>query len=315
MNIGIVGAGLTGPGIAVTLAKSNHDVLLYSRSPGRLREAKAKIKLAISLLSKHHLVSPQDTILDRIGYTNDLEKFARCNWIIESIPEIFDEKLALFRKLEQITKSNTMLSTNTSGLSVTKLAEGITRRKMFLGTHFWVPTHLTPLVEIIATKYVDDAVTHTICETLESCGKKPVLLRSDIPGFVGNRLQYAMIREALAIVQRGAASPAEVDSIVKYGFGLRLPVIGPFETMDIAGIDTVSKVGGYLFADLENGNVVPQIVNEKVSKGELGLKTQKGFYIWNKEKIEKTLTKRDEELAARLLTLKNSKPSSQKRRR
>lgn len=301
-EISIVGAGLTGPGIALSFSANGYSVRLYSRTETRLKEALKKISADAKFLSRRKVISSRiaSTILKRISPTTELADLGTADIVIESIPEVFQEKVELFRVLDNLCMSRTIFATNTSGLSITRLAERSGRPDKFIGTHFWVPSHLVPLVEVVRTGKTSMQCVKRVLRLLESIHKRPVQV-ADIPGFIGNRLQYAMMREALSLVSSGVATPSEIDSVVKYGFGSRLSVIGPFETMDLAGINTVINVGSYLFKELDRSASVPSILIAKMRRRELGTQTLKGFYEWDRSKIKTLLERRNEELARKLM--------------
>lgn len=306
MNIGVIGAGLTGPGIALTFARFGYNVRLYSRTNDRLEKALSRINADANFLLNHGIIRSRDDlkrILCRVNCTTDFHKISDCSFLIESIPEDFEEKARLFRQLNKMCSQSTIFMTNTSGLSIGKLGKASGRPSKLIGAHFWVPTHLMPLVELVPGERTSKSTISSSFRLLSKIGKKPVTIKCDLPGFIGNRLQYALIREAIALVSKGAATPTEIDSVVKYGFGLRLPVIGPLETVDIAGLDTVKMVGSYLFRDLDRSPTVPKEIIAKVKMNQLGVKNLRGFYKWKPKDVANLISLRDEELARRMSSM------------
>ncbi|MBN2031736.1 MAG: 3-hydroxyacyl-CoA dehydrogenase family protein, partial [Deltaproteobacteria bacterium] len=216
------------------------------------------------------------------------------DFIIEAIEENLSAKLKVFEELEQNIDSNVIISSNTSAISITRLSEGLKQRHRFLGTHFWNPPHIIPCVEVIRGENTADTVFETVFNLMRAVGKEPVKVLKDIPGFLGNRLQHAMWREAISLAEKGIASPEDIDKVVKYGFGLRLPFIGPLETADLAGLDLSYDIHKYLFPFLENSSEPSQKLKKLVDEGLLGVKTGRGFYDWPQEKTTSVISKRDQ---------------------
>ena len=186
-----------------------------------------------------------------------------------------------------------IICSNTSAISITRLSEGLQHKQRFLGTHFWNPPHILPCVEVIKGEYTSDTIFETVFELMRNIEKEPVRVLKDVPGFLGNRLQHAMWREAISLTEKSVASPEDIDKVVKYGFGLRLALIGPLETADVAGLDLDYDVHKYLFPYLENASEPSQALKSLVDRGLLGVKTRKGFYEWSDEKINNIINQRD----------------------
>jgi 3-hydroxybutyryl-CoA dehydrogenase len=165
-----------------------------------------------------------------------------------------------------------------------------------VGTHFWNPPYIIPCVEVIKSQFTADEVFHTVVELMERVGKEPVRVLKDIPGFLGNRLQHALWREAISLVEKGIADPEDIDRVVKYGFGLRLPFVGALETADLAGLDLVYDVHQYLFSHLENRSTPSPLLKTLVDKKETGIKAKKGFYYWTDGRIKQIIEQRDKGL-------------------
>jgi len=216
------------------------------------------------------------------------------DYIIEAIEENLASKLKVFEELEQHIDSKAIISSNTSAISITKLSEGLRHKQRFLGTHFWNPPHIIPCVEVIKGEHTSDTVFETVFNLMKAVGKEPVKVLKDIPGFLGNRLQHGMWREAMSLAEKEVASPEDIDKVVKYGFGLRLPFIGPLETADLAGLDLSYDVHKYLFPFLEDSSEPSQKLKRLVDEGRLGVKTGKGFYEWPQERIASVISSRDQ---------------------
>jgi 3-hydroxybutyryl-CoA dehydrogenase len=214
------------------------------------------------------------------------EAAADAQFVVEAVTENLEVKQKLFRELDSICSSDCILATNTSVISITEIAAKSTKRERIVGTHFWNPPYLIPLVEVIKGRETSPQVVDHTVDLLRSVGKHPVKVKKDVPGFVGNRLQHALWREAISIIDKGIADPETVDEVIKKGFGIRLPVLGPIENADMVGLDLVMAIHDYLSKHLESSPEPAPLLREKVKKGELGFKTGQGFRRWSAEEIQ-----------------------------
>ena len=208
--------------------------------------------------------------------------------IFECIVENLSVKQDYFAKLDALCPEKTILATNTSAISVTEIAEKSVHKERIIGTHYWNPAYLIPLVEVIKTKYVSEDVVAETCEILEDAGKKPVIVQKDVPGFLANRMQHALFREAISIVENGIATAEDVDKAIKYGFGMRLGIRPPMEVIDAGGTDLTYSIHKYLFPHIENSTEPSPLLKQKLDEGKLGFKSGEGFMKWSKEDIEKS---------------------------
>jgi len=295
-NVGIVGAGLMGHGIAQVFGIKGYRVNLYDKDEGVLGSAIRSIRKNLQFFLKLELVeeSDRECCLNNINLCHSMQ--ALCSDVdvtIEAVIENLEVKQLVFAEMERFTSRQTLLCTNTSGIRITKISESLQFKDRVTGTHFWNPPHAVPCVEVIKSEYTSDETFQTVVDLMKKVGKEPVRVLKDIPGFLGNRLQLALFREALSLVENGIADPEDIDRVVKYGFGSRLPFIGPFETMDLAGHDLGYEVQKYLFpqlcSDLKPLNVLKRMVRD----GLFGIKTKKGFYRWNDERIRNVIHRRD----------------------
>jgi 3-hydroxybutyryl-CoA dehydrogenase len=298
-GIGIVGAGLMGHGIAQVFALKRFKIKLFDKDPRVLASAPDRIRNNLRTLLDMGLVKPRE-IEDCLGHlqpcTGMAELCSGVELIIEAVSENLALKRAIFSDLERLTGPRTILCSNTSGISIGKIAENLRLKERVVGTHFWNPPHLVPCVEVIQSPYTAPEVFQIVLELMKKVGKEPVRVLKDIPGFLGNRLQHALWREAISLVEKGIAAPEDIDKVVKYGFGLRLAFLGPLETADLAGLDLVYDIHEYLFPDLENRTGPSALLKTLVDQKTLGVKTRRGFYSWTEDRTERLIQQRDRAL-------------------
>jgi len=294
-----LGTGTMGPGIAFSFALAGHSVQIYGRTPAKIELALKRIGDIADTFLANGLVNPDDIprITGRInGVTNLREAVADADFVIESIVEDLAVKRRFFAEIEEYCTKNTVLASNTSGLSPTAIAADLKHSERFVVTHFWNPPHLMPLVEVVPGAKTAAATVDFASQLLEQAGKKPVVLNREILGFIGNRLQFAMLREALALVESGVASKEAVDATVKYALGRRLATTGPLESADLGGLDVFYSISDYLIKDLCSSPEVPTLLRETVESGKLGAKSGSGFYEWDAERLRKIIRQRENNL-------------------
>jgi 3-hydroxybutyryl-CoA dehydrogenase len=298
--IGIIGAGLMGTGIASVFAAAGRDVILFDEDPGRLKEVHNRIadigkELAHAGLVEGHI---QD-LTHHVQTSDTISGLGGTHFLIEAIPEIPELKQSLYARLESVIASSAILTSNTSGLMPSKLAEKLKHPERFLVAHFWNPPHAIPLVEIVPSPSSQKKAVDSTIHLLEAIGMEPVLVEREIPGFIGNRLQYAVLREALAIVRSGAASPEAVDRVMKSSLGRRYATVGPIETADLGGLDTFLTIASHLMPELAKDEDVLQLIKAKVDAGNTGVRTGQGFYQWSPERALSVIGNRNADLLRR----------------
>ena len=306
-NITVAGAGTMGHGIAQLFALSGFQVTLYDVSLEILEKAIPRIQDNLQTSIKHGIISADEAeeIPDRITITTDLNTAAsQADFIIEAVVEDLEVKLILLRELDETCPVHAILTSTTSSYCVRDMAVALNHPERFLVTHFWNPPYLIPVVEVMPGDITSPEVVETTYKLLEDVGKYPAMVNNDVPGFVGNRLQHALRREAISIVAQGIASPEDVDQIAKLSFGLRLPVVGPLETVDLGGLDLTQAIQTYLLPELERSTEPLQLIQDKVERGELGAKAGKGFYDWSPGQVEEVIRQRDETLIELVILLK-----------
>lgn len=292
----MAGAGTMGTSMAQIFAAHGYNTVLYNHREATLEKARRMIELnqEALVLSGELSQAESDAVKARIQLTSDESCFQDCDVVVESIVENMEAKHQLWQKISALAREDAILTTNTSGLSITEIAKAVQRPERFCGMHWFNPPHLVPLVEVIKGEETEDQTARVVAELAERIGKKAVTVKKDAKGFIGNRLQTAILREALHIVQSGIADAEDVDKAVKYGIGFRYACLGPLETADFGGLDIFYHVAEYLVPDLYSSQEVPALLREKFEKGELGVKTGKGFYDYSGDKGEQAIRERDE---------------------
>ncbi|HBB18712.1 MAG TPA: 3-hydroxyacyl-CoA dehydrogenase [Syntrophus sp. (in: bacteria)] len=303
-NVLVVGVGLMGSAIAQLFAYHGHSVTLTDVSEDILAGAKEKIcrsleRMADQGLAQADLIEPA---LGRIHTTSDLAEATHgARFVVEAVPENLELKQEIFRRLDALCPAETILATNTSVISITQIAAKSLRQERIVGTHFWNPPTLVPLVEVVPGERTSAETVEAAYALLTAVGKHPVRVKQDVPGFVGNRLQHALWREAISIVERGIADADVVDEVVKFGFGMRLPVLGPLENADLIGLDLTLAIHDYILKHLESSPNPSPLLAQKVAKGDLGFKSDgRGFRDWNTEQMNRVRTDLETHLFNRL---------------
>jgi 3-hydroxybutyryl-CoA dehydrogenase len=293
-RVGVIGAGLMGHGIAQIFATRGYSVALMDVKDELLSKALEGVRSNLILMAEKGIGSREDIdpTLARIKTTMDIAQAAEGAYcVVEAAFESLELKQKIFQDLDTLCPEDTILATNTSVISITEIAEKSRHRGRIVGTHFWNPPYLIPLVEVIRGKDTADWTMDRTYDLLKEVGKHPVRVNKDVPGFVGNRLQHALWREAISIVERGIADAATVDECIKHGFGLRLPVLGPMETADMVGTDLTLAIHDYILKHLENSPEPSPLLKEKVARGEFGFKTGRGFQEWPPETVQQVRNK------------------------
>lgn len=286
-QIAVIGAGMMGHGIGQEFAMAGYNVIFLGRTEEKLQKGVHKIERNLHELVEWG-VAEKDAVqpaLDRIRTTVVREEALNdADVVIESIIEDLEIKQQLFKAMDRLCPDRTILASNTSSLLPSDLAFTTRRPDRVLVTHYFNPPYLMPLVEIVRGKSTSDQTTETVFELMKTVGKKPIICQKEALGFIANRLQLVLWREAFNIVQRGIATPQDVDTAVKNSFGRRLGVAGPFEIYEHNdGYDLTLQCEKYILPDMDTSNEPYRLLLEKVEKGELGAKTGKGFYEWAPE--------------------------------
>ena len=301
-RVGVVGTGLMGSGIAAVFAAVGRTVFLFDKDPKRLDEATERIVGIYEEMRGAGLTSlSQAEILSHIKPVSELADLRTVEFIIEAVPEVLEIKQALYRELETMVAERVILASNTSGFMPSNLSEFLAHPDRFIVAHFWNPPHAIPLVEVVPSQHTSAAVVERTIALLRESRAEPVLVEKEIPGFIGNRLQYAMLREALAIVRSGAASPEAVDTVMKASLGRRYATVGPLETADLGGLDTFLTIASHLMPELAKDEDVLELMRIRVEAGDTGLRSGKGFYPWPPERADQVIKRRNADLLRRRL--------------
>ena len=290
-NIAVIGAGLMGHGIAQIFAVHGHSVALMDLQEDLLVRAIENIRGNLGLMAQKGIVSAaeMEPAIQRIKTTTDLqEAVSQAQFVVEAVLEKLELKQQIFKDIDSFSPPDAILATNTSVISITQIAQKSKNRSRIVGTHFWNPPYLIPLVEVIRGDETAAEMVEKTYALLQRVGKHPVRVHKDVPGFVGNRLQHALWREAVSIVANGIADAATVDECIKFGFGLRLPQLGPMENIDMVGTDLTLAIHDYILKHLENSPDPSPILAEKVARGELGFKSGRGFQTWSPEQAQQS---------------------------
>mgnify|MGYP001160411946 FL=1 len=294
-----LGCGTMGFGTAIAFAKSGYEVNMFGRKDASIERAMKNIHFTLDVMKANDLLTEEEEkgLLSRIhGVTTLKDAAANADFVIESVAEDLDIKKAVYKEMESYLGPDVIFATDSSGLSPTEVASALDHPERFVVAHFWNPPHLIPLVEIVPGAKTNQETVDITWKLMEKIGKKPVALLKEAPGFVGNRLQFALLREALYCVKEGIATAEAVDAICKYSIGRRLGVTGPIETADFGGLDIFYNISAYLNADLADDKEASDVMKKCVDEGNLGAKTGTGLYNWTPEDIDRIKRTREEVL-------------------
>ena len=313
-KIAVIGSGIMGHGIGQTFALGGYEVTLNDVNDDLLKKALQEIRKNFDTFIEFGIITDEAAkeALSRIKTTTDLKEAVKsADFVVEALPEIMDLKKRVFKDLDAYSPSHAIFASNTSGLSLTEMASGIKRQDQAVIAHWWNPPHIIPVVEIVKGRYTSDQTVNLVHQLLMAIGKKPVRILKEVPGFLGNRLQFALYREALACLRDGVASAEDIDLAVKGSFGFRLPTIGPLETSDLGGLDTFFNISKYLFKEIDRSTEPPDLLKEKVEAGKLGVKAGEGFYSYPGEKAQEKIKERDRQFLQRLKCLYQKSPKKE----
>jgi 3-hydroxybutyryl-CoA dehydrogenase len=277
-KITVIGAGLMGHGIAQVFALAGHDVTIYDSFEKTLATAKERI------LTNLKDLGDEESAVDRVTPQADLAKAVRdADYVFEAVLEDLPLKQTLFAEIERHVRPDTILASNTSVIPITDIMQGLKRRERALGTHWWNPPYLVPLVEVIETQWTSPETIAFTMKLHADAGKKPAHVKKDVPGFIGNRLQHALWREAIALVENGICDAETVDTVIKAAFGRRLAVLGPLENADMVGTDLTLAIHKTVLPVIDSRPGPSPYLEKLVQDGKLGFKSGEGFRTWTPE--------------------------------
>jgi 3-hydroxybutyryl-CoA dehydrogenase len=277
-RIAVVGAGLMGHGIAQVFALAGHDVTIYDSIVTSLDTVKTRI-----LTNLKDLGDDQKAV-ERVTPVSDLAQAVRdADYVVEAVLEDLPLKQKLFAEIESYVRPDTILASNTSVIPITRIMEGLKQRERALGTHWWNPPYLVPLVEVIETQWTSRPAIDFTMKLHAAAGKKPAHVKKDVPGFIGNRLQHALWREAVALVEHGICDAETVDTVIKSAFGRRLAVLGPLENADMVGTDLTLAIHRTVLPDIDSRPRPSPYLEKLVKDQKLGFKSGEGFRKWSPE--------------------------------
>ncbi|MFW6076231.1 MAG: 5-formyl-3-hydroxy-2-methylpyridine 4-carboxylate 5-dehydrogenase [Hyphomicrobiales bacterium] len=295
-RIALVGLGTMGPGIAARLARGGIGVVAFDTAPAAVERARAMLPLA-------------DGVLDNLGIeaagagtVHFVESIAECvagaDLVIENVPEDEAIKAAVYRDIDPLIGAQVIVASDTSGIPISKLQAHISHPDRMVGMHWSNPPHIIPMIEVIGGAQTAPDTVATIRDFIRSIGLLPVVLKQDVPGFVENRVLYALLREVVDLVERGVVDAEDMDTCVSWGIGYKLSVIGPMQLLDMAGLDIYKSVSSFLNADLCARSDVAPMVSAKIEEGKLGLKSGEGIYAYTPEETARLQRERAGKLVA-----------------
>lgn len=309
-RVTVVGAGMVGPPLALTFALHGFATTLLARRQDALAIAQGEVERAYGELSRAELLPALAAgWRERLRFESDPEAgLAGAEIVMEAITENLAAKQALFADVEARVDDTTLITSTTSSIPVAELAARLRRPERFVIAHFSNPPHLMPAVEVVPGVATTAEAVERACAFVTALGKEAARLSRDIPGQIFNRLQFALFREALALVRDGVATPAEIDRIVKHGYALRLPIEGPFEKADLAGLPLMAAISRYIFPSLDN-STSPDELDRLIAAGRLGSQSGQGIYEWREGEARALLDERNAEVIRHVQRLRRAKPA------
>lgn len=304
--VGIVGAGTMGHGMAQVFAQTGHVVKLTDLWDGALAKGMSNVKSNLASMVQVGMMTEQESheVFSRIHPSTNLDSLKGAEFVTEAVNEDLSLKKEIFAKLDDLLPENEILASNTSGLSITEIASALKKPGRVIGTNWWNPPHIIPLVEMMKGERTSDETVRRTKEILINVGKKPILILKPSAGFVGNRLQIALFREALSLLEKGTASIEDIDTAVRYGLGVRYALMGPFRVADLGGLDVFYHLTEALYKNLDCSKEPQEVLARLFSSQKLGFKTGQGFYHYGEDESHVILTERDQQLLRILKAMK-----------
>ncbi|MFN8676816.1 MAG: 3-hydroxyacyl-CoA dehydrogenase NAD-binding domain-containing protein [Thermomicrobiales bacterium] len=308
-KVAVIGSGTMGPGMAATFARKGFETTLFDIKPEQLEKAKGAVDFVYTTLTSGGFMTGEeaDAGRGRLTFTDDLATaLDGAEFVVETVPERKDIKQQVYQQIEALVGDDVVIASNTSGIPISDIASVTKQPGRVVGMHWSNPPHLIPVIEVIRGAQTSDETANATVAMVEAIGMVPAIVDKDIAGFVENRILYAIMREALHLLDEGVASAEAIDTITKWGIGYKLAVIGPLELLDVAGLDIYNSVASYLNADLNASSEISSTVTSKVAEGKLGMKTQGGLFEYTPEKIQQLQQQRGRKLVATRKALSDS---------
>jgi 3-hydroxybutyryl-CoA dehydrogenase len=306
-SVVIVGGGTMGADLAALMAARRVPVQLVCRRGRSFDTLPARIAASAAQLDAQ-AAAVDVVVAERL----DAVRWSGRDLVIECLPEELPLKQQLFRELESLAGAEAVLASNSSGFPISRIGEGLATQSRMLGLHFFMPAHLVPLVEVILSEQADPAIARAVHEFMAAVGCEPVTVGRDIPGFLANRLQHALMREAWSLIDRGIASPDDVDRAVRFGFGFRYVAAGPVLQKEHSGLDVTLAASGVVFPDLCNDPAPARVLRDTVAAGNLGMKSGRGFREWTPAQVAAEKLRYQQALSGALAILRSEKTSTGK---
>lgn len=297
-KVALIGLGTMGPGIAARLARGGLDVAAYDSAPASVERARGMLETAAGVLDRLGVAAPA-TGSGAVTFNGSVDSVVEgADLVIENVPENAEIKAQVYRAIDPLIGSSVIVASDTSGIPITTLQAHISNPSRFVGMHWSNPPHIIPMIEVIGGEQTAPETVAAIRDLIRSLGLLPVVVKKDVPGFVENRVLYALLREVVDLVERGVIEPEDIDTCVSWGIGYKLAVIGPMALLDMAGLDIYRSVSSFLNADLSNKGDVAQLVLDRTGSGKLGIKSGEGIYSYTPERIRELQAERAGKLIA-----------------
>ena len=295
MKVIVIGTGIMGTGIVAGLIAQRIPTVLLGRDTARCADAiRNATQIATGLVADANAgASPVES-----GLIDTWSTWEGASIVIETVVEDLALKQALFRDLDARVPAHIPLGSNSSSYGISKITAGLATRRRMFGAHYFMPAEIVPLVEVVLGADSDPALGQKVCDLFTAMKKKPVLVKKDIAGFLANRMQHALLREALSLIDAGIASPEDVDLAVRFSFGFRYAAVGPIMQKEISGWDTTLRAGTEIYPTLSNTATVPACLARRVAQGKIGMKSGEGFVMWTPETIKAAKAEYERKLKA-----------------
>jgi 3-hydroxybutyryl-CoA dehydrogenase len=306
-RIGVIGTGMIGPDISLACAMAGYPVTIVGRTQSSVERGTARFRKNLESLVRLEVYAEQEAneVESRLNVSTDLKTaLDATDFVFEAVAENLEIKQRLFVEIERFCPDHALMASSTSGLSPTDISSRMKGPARMLVMHFWNPPYLVPLVEVVAGSRTAAETVERALGFLRSLGKEPVLLKKDILGHIGNRIQHAMFREAIHLIEEGVAAPEDIDRVIMSSLGPRYSMIGPMEYLDSVGLDLNVAIHSYLLKELADDKEPQALLLEKYERGEYGAKTGKGFYDWSRRTLEEMTARQNKRFIDRLIEMR-----------